>query len=419
MQREAALKGWVAVPIGLYELVQGGDVYPGSALKFRLTQSGDDGELEELYVTDGGFSGLEDRRQVTYVDFAGRELQLEFAPASSRSFAADRALAHAMLFGGSTIVGLLTCVMWFIVRLRLKVACEREDFARENRSLRAALNDHTLFSVADRSGTIVDVNAGFCRISGYERDELIGQDHRVLNSGHHPKSFWVDMWKTIAAGRPWRGEVCNRRKDGELYWVDSTNIPQLDEDGRVDRFISLRFDITAQKTADAALQEIRTALDAANDCVFMFDADTFRFVYTNHGASQQVGYSAEELRGMTPIDIKPHVDESHFRAMIAPLYESPGESIVFRTEHEHRSGRRVPVEISLQLIQELGDAGRFVAIVRDITEQLEIERQILEQRSELQSIIDAIPASVFYKDDRNTILTCNQTAADAVGCRAV
>ena len=93
---------------------------------------------------------------------------------------------------------------------------------REMDTMRQALEEHALLSVADRRGRIIDLNSGFSRISGYSREELLGQDHRMLNSGEHPKEFWKSAWKQIAAGSAWRGEVCNRRKDGTLYWVDST-----------------------------------------------------------------------------------------------------------------------------------------------------------------------------------------------------
>lgn len=128
-------------------------------------------------------------------------------------------------------------------------------------ALRRSLNDHTLFSIADRRGRIIDVNDGFCCISGYSRKELLGQDHRILNSGHHPKAFWVEMWKTISRGDSWRAEVCNRAKDGSLYWVDSTNIPQFDSQGNIERFISLRFDITEAKQTQAELQNARQLLE--------------------------------------------------------------------------------------------------------------------------------------------------------------
>ena len=90
---------------------------------------------------------------------------------------------------------------------------------------RAAIDTHSKFSVADRSGRIIEVNDEFCRICGYDRDELVGQFHSILSSGVHDEAFWSAMWRTIASGRPWRGEICNRAKDGSLHWVDSTFAP--------------------------------------------------------------------------------------------------------------------------------------------------------------------------------------------------
>ncbi|KIH81932.1 putative bifunctional diguanylate cyclase/phosphodiesterase [Pseudomonas batumici] len=102
-----------------------------------------------------------------------------------------------------------------------------------------------IFSETDLNGRITYVNDPFCVISGYSRDELLGQDHRLLNSGYHPPEFFVDMWRTIALGRVWKGEVCNRAKDGSLYWVDSTMVPLLDEaTGRVRKYVSIRFDVS-------------------------------------------------------------------------------------------------------------------------------------------------------------------------------
>ena len=85
-------------------------------------------------------------------------------------------------------------------------------------------------------------------------EELLGTTHRIVNSGHHPRKFWKDMWRTITSGEVWRGQVCNRAKDGSLYWVSATNIPQLDADGKIFRYISLRFDITALKEAEEKLE---------------------------------------------------------------------------------------------------------------------------------------------------------------------
>jgi PAS domain S-box-containing protein len=128
---------------------------------------------------------------------------------------------------------------------------EAEDALRDFDALRSTLNEHSIVSVADARGRIVDVNKAFCRISGYTREELIGQDHRLLNSGHHPKSFWIEAWRTFSAGRPWRAEVCNRARNGALYWVDAVIAPFVGADGRIERYFSISTDVTARKQAEA------------------------------------------------------------------------------------------------------------------------------------------------------------------------
>ncbi|MBE0546631.1 MAG: PAS domain S-box protein, partial [Rubrivivax sp.] len=118
-----------------------------------------------------------------------------------------------------------------------------------------ALDQHAIVSIADARGLITYVNDRFCQISGYGRDELIGRNHSILKSGAHGAPFYCDMWATIAGGHVWQGEVCNRRKDGSLYWVASTITPLLRDDDRPYQYISIRTDITGLKTAEAALRE--------------------------------------------------------------------------------------------------------------------------------------------------------------------
>ncbi|MEA9977348.1 MULTISPECIES: PAS domain S-box protein [unclassified Pseudomonas] len=122
------------------------------------------------------------------------------------------------------------------------------------KNFRHAIDQHSTVSLADTQGRILHVSHSFCEISGYSRAELIGKTHRIVKSGIHPHEFYQDMWMTIRCGKIWHGEVCNRRKDGQLYWVETTIVPFLNEQGKPIQYISIRTDMTQHKANETALR---------------------------------------------------------------------------------------------------------------------------------------------------------------------
>jgi two-component system NtrC family sensor kinase len=310
---------------------------------------------------------------------------------------------------------------------------ERELMSRHLKSLLAevetqqtALDQHAIVSIADVSGNIIYVNDKFCQVSGYERGELIGNNHRMLKSSQHPQEFYAGLWATIASGRVWQGEVCNRRKDGGHYWVESTIVPFLDEHGLPQRYVSIRTDITplkdleramrtaneelgqrvsertaelsAAKTAleadiaerkrsEAALQDserwLRGILDAQTDAVFVISPERL-VVDVNEAGQKMSGYSRAEI--VNHSTAMAHVDQAHYERFGEHLREVfQGKSVAVEFSLKRKSGEIFPADIRVSALR--GNAGAvsgIVTVIRDITAQKQAEAALRTSHAELE-----------------------------------
>lgn len=271
------------------------------------------------------------------------------------------------------------------------------------------LTEIALISNTDIQGKITFVNAYYCELSGFTQEELIGQRHTVHSSGHHPKEFFTDIWDTILSGKIWRGEICNKKKDGDIFWLDTIITPVKDQHGQIKEFVSFSFDITEKQLQQESL---RTKANEKSDQVNFLESmrnnashsiisvDTTGLVTSfNKRAEDLLGYKADEVVGKVtpsiwhlPEEVLARSEEysEKFNRRVEPgldtftCHANAGIYNDLEWTYVTKSGEHVPVLLSITALKnEQGEITGYVGLSNSLSERKKLEQELKESNEYL------------------------------------
>lgn len=258
------------------------------------------------------------------------------------------------------------------------------------------LNRSCIVAVTDPQGKMIHVNQKFCEISKYSEHELLGQNIGILNSGYHPRGFFRDLWKTIASGKVWRGEIRNKAKDGSRFWVSAIMIPLFNKKKEIYECVAIYNDITRKKADEAGIRRLAAVVADSNDAVTVLDLEG-NIIAWNKGAQRMYGHSEAKALKMNVFDMIPSRYKKQTLDMLSDIRSGmPGQS--FETKRMTKDGRLLDVLLTVTRLTQNEEDAVIATTERDMTEQHQhlssikelTQRIILAQEAERDRISEEI-----------------------------
>ena len=320
----------------------------------------------------------------------------------------------------SLISALLALLLKVQLGLSTQIQHKLDAAMRDNDALLSTLNMHAIVSVTDAHGCIVDVNEAFCRISAYSREALIGQNHRIISSKEQPKEFWEDIWRNISSGTPWRGEVCNRARDGSLYWVDTFIAPFRNNEGVIEKYIAICTDVTESKAAaqklQAALRDSDALLSTLNMHAIVSIANgAGKIIDVNQAYCRISGYTRDEILSGNHKIVATGVQSPDF---LSSMWRTISSGTPWRGEvcNRTKTGSLYWVDTFIAPFKsDNGQIEKFISIRTDITASKKAASRLANQRSALAHIIEGTNVGTWEWNVETGEMRLNERWADQVG----
>jgi len=322
----------------------------------------------------------------------------------------------------------LSTLMAELIREREQSQKELYDALADLAYQKFALDQHAIVSTTDVQGNIQYANDKFCEISGYSRAELMNQNHRLLNSGTHDLTFFQNMWASIGSGQVWHGEICNRSKAGNLYWVSATIVPLRDENGKPNKYIAIRTDITERKRMEAAIKgteaRLRHITNTIPGVVFQWhvagELDNYRlkFTFISDRLEQFLGIAPSDLYQSPHLAMEQIVAEDRHKVLSGVLHAAKWRE-AYREDYRIQAGgdtvRWMRMEIAPESETAPDGSTVFTGIWQDVTELKEADDRFRE-------VTENVPVAVFqYNVDasgRFQVAYISQAIEGMVGVKA-